>query len=306
MKFLLVICVAFVSAEFTTVLGFQTSTPTPTTAGTPLPIQTTYETQGQVLAKQRTLKNFETQEQAKANKLLLTTYVAPLYRHPTEAELRPVAVDPAVKVMFAQFLGRPDSGIFRMTPDLGCAEVIGVKPPGGECLNYPFPGAGNAFSFRLPGYRMRSLSDLSFTGAKFFTPGALTQGIMVKLGDVPIESVDLKSNGVAFLAEYQPASEFKKVETASIRFDVGTEVAGFRYASSAPVGMNMTYALRSIAYRGEVLQSFQGAIFNELDYDKRGDVIVVFRTVGFDKTGTLLIIWHALSRAESPRLKLKK
>lgn len=306
MKCLSIICAIIFSAGVNSVLAFQSSTPVPQTAGTPLPIQTTYETQGQVLAKQRTLKNFETQEQAKANKLMLTTFVDPLYRNPTEAELLSVAVDPAVKSIFVEFLKRSDSGIFKMTPDLGCAEVIGVKPAGGECLKYPFPGAGNAYSFRFPGYRMRSLSDLSFTGAKFFTPGAMTQGIIVKLGDVPIESVGLKSGGLAFLSEFQPSSDFKAVETASKRLEFGTEVGGFRYSSSAPVEINMTYALRSIAYRGEVLQSFQGAVFNELDYDKRGDVIVVFRTVGFDKTGTLLIIWHELSRAESPRLKLKK
>lgn len=68
----------------------------------------------------------------------------------------------------------------------------------------------------------------------------------------------------------------------------------------------MTYGLRSIAYRGEVVQSFQGVLFNELDYDKRRDVIVLFRTVGFDVAGTLIVIWKELRNTESPKLRSQK
>lgn len=302
MKYLAAICMILFSASISSAWAFQTSsTPAPITVGTPTPrYNSNYDYE---ITKLKNKPKDEQIKQARENKEMLTKYVDPLYRLPTAKELSSVAIAPEIRSIFDSFLSRPNTGIFRITPDLGCAEVIGMARSEGDCLKYPFPGAGNAYSFRAPGYRMRSLSDLSFSGAKFFTPGALTQGILVKLGDLPIESLDIRSKGVVYLSAYQPASDLKTVSTANKRFELGTEVDGFHYANSAPVEMNMTYALRSIAYKGEVVQSFQGALYNELDYDKRRDVIVLFRTVGFDEAGTLIIIWREIWSSESPKLK---
>lgn len=305
MRYLAAICVVLVSAVFTSALAFQVSaTPAPITVGTPIPVNnrnSDYE-----ITKLKNRPKEEQIKQAGENKEMLTKYVDPLYRMPTVNELSTVAIAPAIRSIFYSFLSRPNTGIFRITPDLGCAEIIGVARPEGDCSKYPFPGAGNAYSFRKPGYRMRSVSDISFSGARFITPGALTQGIMVKLGDLRIESLDLKSNGVAYLAQFQPADAIKAVTETNRKFEAGVEAGGFRYANTAAVEMNMTYGLRSIAYRGEVVQSFQGVLFNELDYDKRRDVIVLFRTVGFDVDGTLIVLWKELRNTESPKLRSQK
>lgn len=305
MKYLASIFIIVLYAAFTTASAMQaSSTPTPITIGTPAPaFNRNYDYE---LTKLKNKPKEEDIIQARLRKELIAKYVDPLYRIPTASELSSVGVDPEIRSIFSAFLARPSTGIFRLTPDLGCAEVIGMARPEGECLKYPFPGAGNAYSFRAAGYRMRSVSDISFSGTKFFTPGALTQGILVKLGDVPIEGLVPGSSGIKYLTEFQPASDIKAVTAANKRFELGTEVGGFRYASTAPVEMNMTYALRSIAYRGEVVQSFQGALYNELDYDRRRDVIVVFRTVGFDEAGTLIIIWQEIKSGDAPKLKDQK
>jgi len=296
MKYLAAICVVLVSAVFTSALAFQVSaTPAPITVGTPTPAynrNSDYE-----ITKLKNKPKDEQIKQAGENKEMLTKYVDPLYRVPMANELSTV---------FDSFLSRPNTGIFRITPDLGCAEIIGMARPEGDCLKYPFPGAGNAYSFRKHGYRMRGVSDISFSGAKFITPGALTQGILVKLGDLPIESLDLMSDGVAYLPQFQPADAIKVVTETNRKFETGVEAGGFRYANTAAAEMNMTYGLRSIAYRGEVVQSFQGVLFNELDYDKRRDVIVLFRTVGFDVDGTLIVLWKELRNTESPKLRSQK
>ena len=304
MKYLAILFTILVSASFTTVSAIQTSqTPAPIDVGKPPTTSNIYGTPDYELSKRRVLPTEESLRQARENKLYITKYVDPIYRDPTEAELRSVAVDPAVRSLFAAFLSQPHSGIFKITPDLGCDDPMTTGPTSAECSQFPLPGAGNSFSFRLPNYRMRSLADLTFSGAKFYATGALTQGILVKLGDVPIEGVGLRSKGVAYLAAYQPSSDIRQISEAAKRFEAGLDSDGFQYANRAPVEMNVTYALRSIAYRGEVVRSFQGAIFNELDYDKRSDVTVVFRTVGFDRSGTLTIIWRELKNSESPKVK---
>ncbi|MFT3742656.1 MAG: hypothetical protein QM785_00035 [Pyrinomonadaceae bacterium] len=308
MKFLAVLILLLGYAGSTESFGFQTATSTPQSAG-PLPqsrpsIPTEYELRR--LRNNADTAKEEELKRVRENKALIAKYVEPLYRKPTAVELSPVAIKPEVKEIFASFLSREGRGIFTITPDLGCAETIGVIAPGGECLKFPFPGAGNAYSFRTASYRMRSVADMTFSGANFYAPGALTQGIFVNLGDIPIEDVDLRSKGMAYLTAFRPPTDVNSVSDINKILGSGVDSDGFRYASSIAADINKTYALRSVAYRGEVVRSFQGILFNELDYDRRRDVIVVFRTVGFDLSGKVTIIWSILRDSEAPKLNTQK
>jgi hypothetical protein len=73
-----------------------------------------------------------------------------------------------------------------------------------------------------------------------------------------------------------------------------------------PVADNTTYALRSIAYQGTIMRSIQTLTYNELDVDKRRDVIVVFRVVKRDADGSVTILWKELSNKNAPKLKENK
>ena len=124
MKYLAILFTILVSASFTAVSAVQTSqTPAPIDVGKPSTVSDAYRTADYEISKKKTVPTEETLRQARENKLYITKYVDPIYRDPTEAELRSVAVDPAVKSLFAGLLSQPHSGIFKITPDLGCVTI---------------------------------------------------------------------------------------------------------------------------------------------------------------------------------------
>lgn len=69
--------------------------------------------------------------------------------------------------------------------------------------------------------------------------------------------------------------------------------------------VDRTYALRAVAYRGKVIRSMAGIRYNELEYDRRRDVIVAFRVVDMDSEG-VTIVWRKLADIESPKIKMPK
>ena len=294
------------SAFLSSSLGFQAApTPTPQSAGT-----TDSPQEMQRKAPRRETGNpliaDPVVQRARLNQFLRANVIDPIYRRPTETELKLVEVDPAVRARYTKFLSISGAGIFKLVPDLGCGEqttVISAQP---ECLKYSLPGSGNAFSFRTNGYRIRRLADLTSSGDVFNIPGVTLQGILVKLGNVPIESISLKSAGLQFLAGFTPSGDAKVSLAEGKRFEQGVIQNGFQYARSHKIEMHMTYAMRSVAYRGEFLRIVQGTSYNELSYDRRRDLIVVFRTVAFDPNGALTIIWRELRNSESPKLHREK
>src|SRR5688500_17985791 len=149
-------------------------------------------------------------EPAAVRQLILQRYALPLYRKPGDRELRVLATDPAVTARYAELLRRPDSGIFKLVPAAGCAENAKVLNASEECLKYQFPGAGNSFSFRTESYRIRHLADLTYEAGSFFIPGVHMHGLMVDLGDVPLERVNLQSPGVRYIAAMQPTNDYAK------------------------------------------------------------------------------------------------
>jgi len=84
----------------------------------------------------------------------------------------------------------------------------------------------------------------------------------------------------------------------------GVTQDGYTYRRSLPVAGDHTYVLRTVAYQGKVMRSVRGADYNELDFDKRSDVITAFRVARIDDDGTLTIVWNKLSTARSPKIKV--
>lgn len=282
------------------------STPVPITLGTPTPQRATQQMIDYDRQKDKSILGRLNADQERENKRLMAKFIDPIYRRPTEAELSVLAVDPSIKQIFASFLSQPGTGIVKLKPDFGCGEGGPGVPAADECRLFTLPGAGNAFSFRTRAYQMHRLADLAFRGTKFVTPGVLSQGIFVGLGDVPIETLGIDDARIKYLVDLRPVDEIDEIVRAEKSFAVGVQQAGLTYAGTAPVEMNRTYALRSIAYRGESVRVLEGAIFDELEYDKRRDVTVVFRTVGFERDGSIIVLWRELRSVDSPKIKYAK
>jgi hypothetical protein len=234
---------------------------------------------------------------------ILHRYADPLYRKPTKDELQLVAPDPSLYERYRNVLTRPNTGLFKLVPDAGCAENSKVVAASEVCMKFGFPGAGNSYSFRTKSYRIRKLADLTFSDSHFIITGTLTHGVLVSLGDVPLESISLQSAGLKYLIEFQPATGFKSANTLNESLGNGVRVDGFLYTRSLSAVENNTYALRSIAYRGRVMTAVKGVPYNELDFDRRRDIVVVFRVVQKDADGSITILWSQIADKESPKIK---
>jgi hypothetical protein len=229
--------------------------------------------------------------------------IQPIYRKPTKEELQAVAPNQEDIAKYAEFLKKSKTGIAKLMTDINCADNTSVVSATPECLIYSMPGAGSSFSFRTNSYRIKRLADLSLVSDSFQVPGTLTTGLMINLGDIPIEQVSLTAKSLEFLNEFVPPSEYKKALETAQSLKVGIKQNGFIYRNALSVQENNTYFLRSIAYRGTSPRTVQNVTYNEFDYDKREDVFVAFRVIRKDNDGNVTIIWKELKKQKSPKLK---
>jgi hypothetical protein len=236
--------------------------------------------------------------------LIVQKYAAPLYRKPTNKELIAIAPDPQMLKRFAAFLNQPNTGIFRLVADTGCAENSKVIDAREDCLKYTMPGAGNSYSFRTENYRIRHLADLTYSNGNLIVTGVLMHGILVRLGDLAVDGVTPQTAGMRYIIAFEPSTDFATAREADDRLIGGIESDGYTYKRAAEATVNSTYVLRAIAYDGKVMRAVRGAPYNEMDFDKRTDVTVAFRIVELSADGSITIIWKELSRADSPRLKV--
>ena len=229
--------------------------------------------------------------------------VEPLYRKPTDKEMK--AVEPRRELFekYAQFLRQPNTGLTKLIDDKGCAVNAKVVVATDNCLQYTMPGAGSSFSFRTQNYRLARLADLTFTDKSFQASGVLLHGIFVNLGDLPLDRVDLQTTGMKYLVEFQPEPDYNKGKQIDQQLTRGVRRDGFLYRRGLYMVENATFALRSIAYGGKYFRAVEKVTYNEFDYDKRKDVIVVFRIVEKDESGNVTILWKELQEKDSPAIK---
>jgi hypothetical protein len=244
-------------------------------------------------------------DQMELRQMILQMSVEPLYRKPTKQELKTLAPDTSLLQKFAGFLRQEDTGIFKFAADYGCAQNEKVIKATEKCLKFTMPGAGNSYSFRTNNYRIRRLSDLSFTGKSFYTTGILAHGILVNIGDVPLESITLQTDGTRFIQEFQPTTDIEKAAEFEKQLVKGIQKEGFLFSRIVSAAENTTYILRSIAYNGKIVRAVRGITYNELDFDKRKDITVAFRVIRRDEDGSLTIIWKELVKKDAPKIKRK-
>ena len=235
----------------------------------------------------------------------LNGLIGPLYKKPGAKETAALAPDAALVQRYSALLRNEGTGIVRLAPDSGCVfseRVVNVRE---ECLKYSFPGAGNSFSFRTDGYRLRHLADITYAADKLRITGVFMHGIVADIGDVPIETATLATAGMKFLVDFQPSTSADDVAHVDSNLIRGVKVGNFVYSKEVDPRADRTYALRAVAYRGKVLRAAGGVRYNELDYDKRRDVIIVFRIVQMNDGG-ITLVWRKLADREPPRVRMPK
>ncbi|HEX6284005.1 MAG TPA: hypothetical protein VFZ71_03980 [Pyrinomonadaceae bacterium] len=145
-------------------------------------------------------------------------------------------------------------------------------------------GGGAYYSFTAKSHEFGFGSDIQLAQGHLLTGfGGSDYGLMVNLGDVPLENVDLKSPEANVLASYKPASQLEQARLEYRRVAQGTEIGGLEVKSRLPLRSNSTYLLRAMNYR-------------------RTDVLVAFRVVRVDSDGSATILWKLLKKYPAPQL----
>jgi len=211
---------------------------------------------------------------------------------PDAAEKRLLAPSSEDAQRFAEFLRLPETGIIRMyTP--GRRRVVtlddlasGRRPGFGAYASlYSFSKQRHGNSLhgysdpRLGWAELRLLNGRLITG---FTGESL--GVLVALGDVPIETVTPDTYGVTGLTNITPPADYFEAATLSRRNRAGFALEMFKYGSSLPVAENMTYVLRSTS-------------------NKRADLLVAFRVVRLEDGGSVTLLWRKLKGYPKPDWK---
>ncbi|MBX7173439.1 MAG: hypothetical protein K1X72_20895 [Pyrinomonadaceae bacterium] len=278
------------------------TTPIPTPQ--PFPSQKSQDSAKEVFEQRRLLGEQKKLEERQKQAIQI---LDSLYRKPSKKESLLVAVDTDLLEKYAVFLQDSNTGLIKLLNSFDCAKNSQVLVASDNCLNNTMPGAGASYSFRYKNYRIPQLADISLVENSFKVTGDWLHGIFVDVGDIALNLVDFKIAGMQYLSNFPPALEFQSAKETDYKLAAGIMNKGLIYKRQLPIRENTTYLLRSIAYRGEVLKTVEGFVYNELDYDKRKDVIIAFRVVKQDLDGSVIIAWKLLSSKNSPKIeKLEK
>jgi hypothetical protein len=229
-----------------------------------------------------------------------------IYRRPSNDETEILAVSEPLLNKYAAFLRGPNTGIVKLNAESSCISETDVIVASEKCLEFKMPGAGTAYSFRNLSYRIPRLADVILVDGTFMTGGVFQQVIMTEIGDVPFESVTLGSPAMKYLVELKPVRDNVEFMRFNDELINGIQANGILYSKIRAVKENTVYVLRSIAYRGQFLRSIDGVQYDELDFDKRRDIIVALRVADIDDAGNVTIAWKRLKDSEAPRLKILK
>lgn len=205
---------------------------------------------------------------------------------------------------YAQFLKSPRTGIFRLMPDIGCMENVYILRADAPCLNY-IPES-SYYSFREKEHTIEMLADIRLRNGYLISDGVLAQSILVHLGDVELEEVTPTGEALAFLSGFSPHPQAWEAQKQNMQLIRGVKAGGFEYKKALPAIENTSYALRVVAYRGNIFRSFRGYRFDILEGDKRIDLTLVFRVIRKEKDGGVTLLWKEIERRDSPRLVFPK
>jgi hypothetical protein len=131
-------------------------------------------------------------------------------------------------------------------------------------------------------------AELRLREGRFFTGfTGDTLGVMVALGDFPLDLITPETDGVIGLNNIIPPADYLEATSLSRRNRAGFEMDRFLYGSSLPVRVDTTYVMRSTSNR-------------------RADLLVAFRVIRIEPDGNVTIAWRKLKSYSKPEWKRRE
>ncbi len=182
----------------------------------------------------------------------------------------------------ASFLHQHGTGIFRLLAanDNRSVNVADLRKP-----FVPIKGNGAYYSFTKRRNDFDEWADIALRKGVLVTGIAdYSLGGIAHLGNIPLDTLNLETPGVEYLAKMSPPVTFEDAKRQFNLLSQGIGEDGFIYKSSVPNSVDSTYILRSVKY-------------------KRYDALIAFRIVRQDADGNLTILWKELKTFRVPALR---
>ncbi|MDJ0798560.1 MAG: hypothetical protein QNJ51_17350 [Calothrix sp. MO_167.B12] len=227
---------------------------------------------------------------------------------------RSFGIEPQEKQTYAQFLAKPQTGIFRVLP-------VGVTQQDNGWENrlqpnvrqrYPFPSLGKTNNGFTPNLALQIVDD------KF---AMLNQGadysFMVDMGDITLDKIGDRLKKIThpqkdFLLNYQPPQKLEQLQIHRRRFLTGKQSNWHQtqpILAEVPVKLNHTYLMRSLQFQlpeiitsGKLVSSRQRLYIDQLLEMQSSDVIVAFRPVRRRADGSYTILWRVFKQLPNPQI----
>ncbi|MFV0387916.1 MAG: hypothetical protein ACK5NT_04095 [Pyrinomonadaceae bacterium] len=226
-----------------------------------------------------------------------------LYGKPKSKDIEHLQPSAELKKKYKSVLGLGDAGLITLLPDIGCFKNLGVISAAPECIKNDFPGAGAAYSFREETYRVPTVADIVYDGNAILSYGDFANSFFAYLGDEPLTNVTKQNKQIRALTAIQPAAESAQAEALQQTTIADPLEGKYSFGAGIKIVPNATFALRVIAYRGRYFRSIGWMVYNELNYDNRRDVVVVFRVVDGEASKPITLLYRKLIDEKSPKLE---
>jgi len=178
------------------------------------------------------------------------------------------------RTAYAGFLGQRDRGLIRLLPREVYDKDTTLTVRGGGSY-YSFVNLTHAYGRGSDIALEQGFLSVGFAGANY--------GMLINVGDVPLEEINTEHPSAKFLAAYSTVLEEPQARLEQRRFGAGTKIDGVLYSQRVRAQVMATYIVRSINYSDS-------------------DVLVAFRVIRKDTDGSLIIAWKMLKEYPVPDL----
>lgn len=188
------------------------------------------------------------------------------------------------RATYAEFLRQPNTGLIRILP----REKYDPDAQNDKPKTVTIRGGGAYYSFARRTHEYGYGSDIELSQESLTTGFAgADYGMLVSLGDVPLESISLETQAAQVLSLHKPPTDEPLARIEYRRAAEGTTIEGVTYKRTLPLRLNSTYLVRSINYSDS-------------------DVLVAFRVVRVDTDGSAILLWKSLASFAIPQLTRNK
>jgi hypothetical protein len=223
---------------------------------------------------------FERSQEINFNSRFPTSGGIPIKREPRVVKEGLLAPSMQDRLEHDEFLKQSKTGLIRLLPREVYDSQTYQRPSQIEIR-----GGGAYFSFFHRSHEYGYGSDLELDHDKFTVGFAgADYGMLVSLGDIPLESVSEDDPRFIYMANYVAAAHEPEARREFQDFSKGRTVDGVTYRRTVPATDQTTYLVRSINYR-------------------TGDVLVAFRVTRFDDDRSAIIAWKLLRSYSTPNLR---